>query len=192
MRSKNIYWLLFSKMFFISAFTFGGGYVVLPMLQRYFVDENPLIESEELLDMAAIAQSSPGAIAVNISVLTGYHLRGIKGGIVAGIATTLPSLLVLSVISMFYAAFRDNVLISAILKGMEAAVAATIVDFIFTMASAITKEKSWYFTLLIPVAFIANFIFNVPVVWILMISIICSALYALWIVKGKNYHESTS
>ncbi|WP_367566588.1 chromate transporter [Lacrimispora sp.] len=192
MRSKNIYWLLFSKMFFISTFTFGGGYVVLPMIRRYFVEENPLIESEELLDMAAIAQSSPGAIAVNISVLTGYHLRGIRGGIVAGIATTLPSLLILSVISVFYIAFRESALISAILKGMEAAVAATIVDFIFTMTAAITKEKSWYFTLLIPVAFIASFAFHVPVIWILIISIICSALYTLWVVKGKTYHERTS
>ena len=84
--------------FSISAFTFGGGYVVIPMMRKYFVNELELISEEELLDMAAIAQSTPGAIAVNTAVLVGYRISGLTGAIITCIGTVLPPLLILSVI----------------------------------------------------------------------------------------------
>lgn len=83
--------------------------------------------------MAAIAQSTPGAIAVNIAVLVGYRLAGITGAIISCVGTVLPPIVIISVVSMFYQAFRDSTIVSAILKGMEAGVAAVIVDLVIDM-----------------------------------------------------------
>lgn len=175
MRTKKIkiYFSLFKITFYISAFTFGGGYIVIPMMSKYFVDDLKLISEQELLDMAAIAQSSPGAIAVNIAVLVGYRISGITGAIISCIGTVLPPLLILSIISSFYKAFRDNRVISAILKGMEAGVAATIVSLVIDMGLGILKEKNLLLTLMAPTAFLASFIFNINVV---IIIIFCSIL----------------
>ncbi|AFS77551.1 chromate transport protein ChrA [Gottschalkia acidurici 9a] len=143
------------------------------MMRKYFVNDLKLINEQELLDMAAIAQSTPGAIAVNISVLVGYRISGIIGAIISCIGTILPPLLILSIISFFYKAFRDNRFISAILKGMEAGVAATIVDLVIDMVQGILKEKNLLLTLMTPFTFLASFIFNVNV---LIIIIFCSIL----------------
>ena len=172
-KNLKIYFSLFKITFYISAFTFGGGYIVIPMMRKYFVNDLKLINEQELLDMAAIAQSTPGAIAVNIAVLVGYRISGITGAVITCIGTVLPPLLILSSISFFYKAFRDNRVISAILKGMEAGVAALIVDLIIDMGQGILKEKNWLLTLMAPIAFLASFIFNINV---LVIIISCSIL----------------
>lgn len=170
----KIYLLLFKISFSISAFTFGGGYIVIPMMRRYFVDNLKLITEQELLDMAAIAQSTPGAIAVNIAVLIGYRISGISGAIISCLGTVLPPLLILSTISFFYKSFRDNRIVSVILKGMEAGVAATIVDILIDMWQGIIKERNWLLTLMAPMAFIASFIFNINVLFIIIFcSILC-------------------
>lgn len=172
----NIYFLLFRFSFSISAFTFGGGYVVVPMMRKYFVDELELISEEELLDMASIAQSTPGAIAVNIAVLVGYRISGLKGAIVTCIGTISPPLIILSVVSLFYQSFRANTVVSSILKGMEAGVAATIVDLLVDMWQSILKEKNLLLTLMAPFAFLTHFIFNVNVLYIIVFSaLLCSA-----------------
>lgn len=173
-KKLKLYFSLFRITFYISAFTFGGGYIVIPMMRKYFVNDLKLISEQELLDMAAIAQSTPGAIAVNIAVLVGYRISGITGAIISCIGTVLPPLLILSIISFFYKAFRDNRVISAILKGMEAGVAATIVDLVIDMGQGILKERNWLLTLIAPIAFIASFIFNINVlVIIISCSIVC-------------------
>lgn len=169
----KLYLLLFRITFSISTFTFGGGYIVVPMMRKYFVNDLELITEHELLDMAAIAQSTPGAIAVNIAVLVGYRISGIIGAIISCIGTVLPPLLILSVISIFYKNFRDNRVISAILKGMEAGVAAIIVDLVIDMGQGVLNEKNLLLTLMAPIAFLASFIFNINV---LVIIIFCSIL----------------
>ena len=184
LRKLRIYFLLFKISFSISGFTFGGGYIVIPMMHRYYVNDLKLITEQELLDMAAIAQSTPGAIAVNIAVLVGYRISGIMGAIISIIGTILPPLLILSAISFFYKSFRDNRIITAILKGMEAGVAATIVDILIDMWQGIIQEKNWLLTLMAPTAFIANFIFNINVLYII---IICSVLcFVQARIKGKQ------
>ena len=126
LKKLKILFILFKITFSISAFTFGGGYVVIPMMRKYFVDDLSLITEEELMNMSAIAHSTPGAIAV----LVGYRIARITGAIIAGLGTVMPPLIILSIISVYYQSFRDNVIVSAILKGMEAGVAATIVDIL--------------------------------------------------------------
>ena len=146
------------------------------MMRKYFVNDLGLISEQELLDIAAIAQSTPGAIAVNIAVLIGYRVSGIVGAIITCIGTVLPPLLILSIISLFYRTFRDNRIISTILKGMEAGVAATIVDIVIDIWQGILKEKNLLLILMAPIAFIDNFIFNINVLAIIIFcSILCFA-----------------
>ncbi|HHX69367.1 MAG TPA: chromate transporter [Gallicola sp.] len=173
-KKLRIYFTLFKVTFSISTFTFGGGYIVIPMMRKYFVDDLKLITEEELMDMSAIAHSTPGAIAVNIAVLVGYRIAGIIGAIITGLGTVIPPLLILSIISVFYKSFRDNLIVSAVLKGMEAGVAATIVDILIDMWQGITKEQNILLTLMAPAAFIANYIFNINVLYIIVFcAILC-------------------
>ena len=171
MNRKNLklYFSLFKVTFSVSCFSFGGGYVIVPLLRKYLVENMKILTNEELLDMAAVAQSSPGAIAVNLSSLIGYKLLGKLGSIITCIGTVLPPLLILSVISIFYEAFRSNAIISAILKGMEAGVAATIVDLVIDMSKDVFKEKNLLLSLLVPFSFIASFFFNINVLFIILL-----------------------
>ena len=114
----NIYRKLFASTFKLSACTFGGGFVIIPLMRKKFVEELHWIEEEEMMDLTAIAQSSPGAIAVNASILVGYHVAGIKGALTTVVGTILPPLIIISIISMFYAAFRDNIYVSMAMTGM--------------------------------------------------------------------------
>ncbi len=168
LKDLKLYFLLFRISFSISAFTFGGGYIVIPMIRRHFVDNLKIISEKELLDMAAIAQSTPGAIAVNIAVLVGYRVSGIGGAVICGIGTILPPIIILSIISTGYRAFRDNRLISATLKGMEAGIAAAIVDLVIDMCNVIVKEKNWLLTLMIPASFFATFFLNINVIYVIV------------------------
>ncbi len=183
-RIKVCVWL-FGINFFISAFTFGGGYVVIPMIKKYFVDRKKLFDNEQLMDMAAIAQSSPGAIAINLSVLSGYKVAGMIGAIISCIAAVFPPLIILGVISVYYLMFRDNQMISSILKGMEAGVGALIVDIVLDMSRAVFREKQRIMSLIIPITFIASFVFHINVIFIILS---CSAICFIdgWIKKKKG------
>ena len=161
-------------LFFISAFTFGGGYIVIPMIKKYFVDRKQLFNNEELMDMAAIAQSSPGAIAINLTVLAGYKAVGMIGAVISCIAAVFPPLIILGIISVYYLMFRDNQVISSVLKGMEAGVGALIVDIVLDMSRAVFREKQKLMSLIIPATFLASFIFQMNVIFIILFcSVIC-------------------
>lgn len=122
MREKiRLYGWLALVNLFISAFTFGGGYVVVPMVRKYFVQKRHLFAEEDLLEMAAIAQSTPGAIAVNLVALAGWRVAGATGLILSCICAIVPPLGILGVISACYAAFVSNQTVAAVLKGMQAA-----------------------------------------------------------------------
>ena len=135
MKSKlKQYATLFLSTFQLSAFTFGGGFVIIPLIRKKFVEQLGWIGEEEMLDLAAIAQSSPGAIAVNISILVGYRVAGIPGALLTVVGTVTPPLIIISVISLFYAAFRDNVFVNMAMCGMLAGVAAVILDVVLRLA----------------------------------------------------------
>lgn len=170
----KLYLSIFKFTFYISAFTFGGGYVVIPMMRKYFVKNLGLLTEEELLNIAAIAQSTPGAIAVNTSVLVGYRISGIGGAIVSCIGTILPPLFILSIISFFYTSFKNNRVISAALKGMEVGVAAIILDLTVDMTMNVVRSKKILLSALILISFVAHFIFNINILFIIIFSsILC-------------------
>ena len=167
--NKPYLWLLGVNLF-ISTFTFGGGYVVVPMIRRYFVERRRCFTEEELVSMAAVAQSTPGAIAINLSALAGFRTAGLGGAVLSCIAAILPPLAILGLVSAFYAAFAANAVIAAVLKGMQAGVAALIVDLIIDMCRMLLKERSPLLTAMIPCAFLASFVLNVNVALILAAS----------------------
>lgn len=142
-KSRRFYAKLFASTFVLSAFTFGGGYVIIPMMRRKFVEQYHWIEEEEMLDMTAIAQSSPGPVAVNASILMGFRLAGGLGALVAALGTVLPPLIIIGVISVGYEAFRDNLYVGYALRGMQAGVAAVIFSVVLRMAWGLIHEKKW-------------------------------------------------
>ena len=97
---KKVLWKIFISTLYLSAFTFGGGYVIVTLMKKKFVDEYHWIEEDEMLDLIAIAQSSPGAIAVNGAIVVGYKLAGIAGALTAIIATVIPPFVIISLISL--------------------------------------------------------------------------------------------
>jgi len=180
--SKN-YSKLFKSTFMLSSFTFGGGYVMIPLMKKKFVDELGWLEEEETLNMTAIAQSSPGAMAVNASILVGWRLMGISGALVAILGTVLPPLMILSVISLFYAAFRDNAIVSAVLKGMMAGVCAVIFDVVITMGGKVIKAKKLLPILIMSGAFLGYYLLRVNIVYIILF---CGTLGALVSLHDKK------
>lgn len=181
---KKTYLYLFAVNLFISAFTFGGGYIVVPMVRRYFTVQKRYFTEEDLMNMAAVAQSAPGAIAINLSALAGYQTAGLSGAVISCIAALIPPLVILSAISAFYTAFISNLLVAAVLKGMQAGVAALIVDLVADMCAMIQKEHSRFLSALVPIAFLANFVFQINVALIL---ISCCALCVLRVlVRRRN------
>ena len=131
---------LFTSTLYLSAFTFGGGYVIVSLLKERFVDQLHYIDEKEMLDLVAIAQSAPGAIAVNGAIVLGYKMAGILGIIVCVIGTIIPPIVIISVIAYFYKIFITNKIISAILLGMRAGIGAIIVSVVYDMALSVMDE----------------------------------------------------
>ena len=160
---KKMLWKIFISTLYLSAFTFGGGYVIVTLMKKK-------IEENEMLDLVAIAQSSPGAIAVNGAIVVGYKLAGILGTIVAIIGTVIPPFLIISIISFCYNAFRSNYFVSQMLEGMQAGVGAVIASVSYEMGAGIISKKDVVSVLIMIGAFIAACIFNINVIFIVIIS----------------------
>ena len=137
------YKTLFLSTFKLSACTFGGGFVIIPLMRKKFVEELGWIEEEEMLDLTAIAQSSPGAIAVNASILVGYHV--------------------------FYKAFRDNAIVNMAMDGMLCGVAAVIFDVVINMSKTVLKQKRMLPVMVMICSFIAVRFLSVNIIMIILI-----------------------
>lgn len=136
--NKNLYWQLFSSFFKIGAFTFGGGWAMISIIEREIVDNHKWIERDDFLDLLAIAQSLPGILAVNIATAVGDKLRGIRGSAVATTGCILPSFLIILFIAIFLTPdmIKNNHVISSIFMGIRPAVVALIVAPVITSAKA--------------------------------------------------------
>lgn len=170
---------LFFSMLYISAFTFGGGFVIITFMKRKFVDELRWIDEQEMLDLTALAQSSPGAIAVNAAILVGWRVGGFAGMVSAVTGTILPPITILSVISLFYAAFAANPYVSLVLSGMQAGVAAVILDVVWELGSNVVKTKSPVHLLVMAAAFVATFVYGVNVIYIILAAGLLGVILAL-------------
>ena len=171
---------LFYTMLYISSFTFGGGFVIVTFMKRKFVDELHWIDDQEMLDLTALAQSSPGAIAVNAAILVGWHVAGFWGMVFAVLGTIIPPMVILSVISFFYAAFATNPYVALVLKGMQSGVAAVILDVVFSLGKGVVKSKSWLYLSVMAAAFVATFFFDVNVVYVILAAAVIGIASAVW------------
>lgn len=177
---------LFFSMLYISAFTFGGGFVIVTFMKRKFVDEFHWINEQEMLDLTALAQSSPGAIAVNAAILVGWRVAGGAGMAVAVLGTIIPPMAILSVISLFYQAFATNLYVALVLKGMQAGVAAVIFDVVCSLGANVLKERSLMQDLVMAAAFAAGFVFDVNVVVIILAAALVGVARAFWRQKKER------
>ena len=169
---------LFLSTFYLSAFTFGGGYVIVTLMKKKFVDEYHWIDEKEILDLIAIAQSSPGAIAVNGAIVVGYKLAGIAGAITAIIATIIPPFAIISLISFFYSAFRNNFIVSEMLEGMQAGVGAVIAAVVYEMAAGVVREKSRISMVIMVLAFSATCFWQINVIYVVLFCVLFGILHA--------------
>lgn len=183
-QKNNVLLKLFTSTLYLSAFTFGGGYVIVTLLKDRFVDHYHWIDEEEMLDLVAIAQSSPGAIAVNGAIVVGYKLAGIPGVLVSVLGAVIPPMVILSLVSMCYAAFSTNPFIAAMLSGMRAGVGAVIASVVWDMGRNVVKTKDWVNIAVMFISFCASYFGGVNVVFI----ILAVALFGMIrsIVAGKS------
>lgn len=165
----QIYFELFKQIFVLSACTFGGGFVIIGMIRKVFADKLHWITEDEILDLTVIAQSTPGPLGVNMAVITGYRICGVPGALVCALAASLPPMLIISVISVFYNQFKDNRIIALLLQVMRAGVAAVIVDVVIDLTEKVIKTKKVLWMTLMVVAFIALVVFKVNIIWLIMI-----------------------
>ena len=181
----KLLWKLFLSTLYLSAFTFGGGYVIVTLMKSKFVDEYKWITEKEMLNITAIAQSAPGAIAVNAAIVVGFRLAGFIGVLVAVLGTIIPPFIIISLISLFYEVFRQNQMITLLLAGMEAGVAAVVVAVSVEMALGVVKDKDTILTIMMVVAFIANAVFKISVIIIILISVLMGIALHFLFQKGE-------
>lgn len=180
---KDFYWKMFKSTFIISAFTIGGGFVIIPLLKAKFVDEYKWMDDKEALNLVAIAQSAPGVVAANAAISMGYKLGGIRGTLTALLATILPPLITLSIISYAYDAFAHNQYIQLVLKGMQCGATAIIINVAIDLLKKELKKKLALPLLIIVGTFIANYFFNVN----LMYAVVVDAVIGFFLLRDKKY-----
>ncbi|MDD3369007.1 MAG: chromate transporter [Lachnospiraceae bacterium] len=180
MKEKNpkILWTLFKTMFVLSACTFGGGFVIVSLMKKKFVEELKWLEEDEMLDITAITQSSPGPLPINASVIIGYRMYGIVGSLVAILGTAIPPMVIISIICVFYTQFRTNRIIAIALQVMRAGVAAVILDVTIGLAQNILKTKSALHIALMVIAFVAAVFLKVSAILIILICLAIGIILA--------------
>ena len=182
-RDRKFYWLLFKSTFIVSAFTVGGGYVIIPLLKAKYVDEYHWISDEETLNMVAIAQSTPGVMAVNTAIMLGYRMAGVTGALTGLLATVLPPLIIITVVATFYELIADNEYVRLVLKGMQCGATALLLDVAIDLL-----RKQFAKKLLLPIAiiigtFVANLFFDVNI----MLLVAIDGVIGLLLMRDKKY-----
>lgn len=168
-RDAHFYWTLFKSTFLISAFTIGGGFIIIPLLKAKYVDEYHWINDKDALDMVAVAQSMPGVIAANSAIILGYRMAGVLGTVVALAATVLPPLITLSIVSYCYDYVVQSEIIRMILRGMQCGATALILNVAIDLLVKQVKKKLVLPLLIIVGTFIANIMFDINIMELIII-----------------------
>ena len=180
----NIYLEAFGIFFKIGAFTIGGGYAMVPLIENEIVKKRKWIAQDDFMDLLAISQSAPGILAVNISIFIGYKLKGIRGSIITALGTVLPSFIIILAIALFFHNFKDNVIVELIFKGIRPAVVALIAAPTFTMAKSarINRYNMW-----IPVvSALLIWLLGFSPIWIIIAAGIGGFLWGQWKRRRRN------
>ncbi|MDE6297653.1 MAG: chromate transporter [Muribaculaceae bacterium] len=189
--NNSSYWRIFATFFKIGAFTFGGGWAMISIIEREIVDKYNWIERDDFLDLLAIAQSMPGILAVNIATSVGDKLRGPRGSIVASLGTILPSFLIILAIAIFLTPdiIKNNRVVSSIFMGIRPCVVALIIAPVITSAKAakLKWKTVWIpFVVALLISLDQGFISN-PILFIIL-----GALggFAVWKISQRNLSKT--
>ena len=183
MRS-NLYLKLFISFFKIGAFTFGGGWAMIPLIEREVVDKQNWIKREDFVDALAIAQSLPGVLAVNISILIGNKLRGLKGCLTATLGTILPSFLIILAIAIWFVQTYDNPVVERIFKGIRPAVVALIVSPVFSTAK--TARINIKTVIIHIIVALSIWLGGVSPIWFVLLGAIGGILYCNHVIASSK------
>lgn len=138
----KMYFVLFWIFAKIGAFTLGGGYAMLPLIEREIVDNKKWIDRPEFLDLVAIAQSAPGILAVNMAIFVGYKIKGTLGSVVATLGAVLPSFIIILLIALCFRGYKDNPVVARVFKGIRPAVVALIAVPVVNMGRTVCKRPA--------------------------------------------------
>ena len=174
---------LFISTFLISAFTVGGGFVLIPLMKAKFVDEYGWLKENEALDLVSIAQSAPGVMACNSSIIMGYRMGGFLGSLTALLATVLPPLITLTIISYFYDAVASNPYVRMFLKGMQCGVTAILIKVVFDLVVKQVKKKLALPLIVMAGTFIAAVVFKINIMQIIAVD----AIIGLFLMRDPQY-----
>ena len=181
--NKVSYRRLFLSTFLISAFTVGGGFVLIPLLKAKFVDEYGWLGDKEALDLVAIAQSMPGVLAVNASIILGYRMAGLPGALTALLATVLPPLITLSAIAAAYDAFAGNPYIQLILKGMQCGATALIINVMIDLIKKQIKKRLVLPLIILTATFFLALVFKINIMFL----VLADGLIGLLLMRDRKY-----
>lgn len=191
-------WQKLVKLFFttmsISSVAFGGGFVVMPLLKKTYAEKYKWVQAEEFNDIIAIAQSSPGTIAGNASMVIGYKIAGVLGAISTMIASIIPPLIILTLAYFAYAALIGNEIIVYFMAGMQAGIAAVILDFAIKMMSETIQTKNMIFSLVLMIgAFVVSFFLEFSVIYIILIAVALGIGFSyLRVFRDKKKEKGTT
>lgn len=157
---------MFGSFFKIGLFTFGGGYAMVPIIQREVIDRRGWVDRDEFVELLTLAQSAPGPIALNTSVFVGYKMRGYAGALAALLGIVVPAFTVILIVAIYFAQFRENVYVNAAFKGMRPAVVALIVSPIVSLSRGM---GAWKYAL---AAAVALFVWwsGVSPIWLIIVA----------------------
>ena len=179
----KFFWQLFKSTFIISMFTVGGGYVIIPLLKAKYVDEFHWISDEETLNMVAIAQSTPGIMAVNTAIMLGYRMAGVLGALTGMFATILPPLIIITIVATFYDFVAQNEQVKLVLKGMQCGATALLLNVAIDLLQKQFSKKLLLPIVIIVGTFTANIFFDVNI----MLLVAIDGVIGFFLLRDKKY-----
>jgi chromate transporter len=171
---------LFTTFFKIGLFSFGGGFAMIPLIQREVIEKRKWIDEKDFVDMLVLAQSTPGPIAVNTAVFVGYKTRGVVGAIATTLGTVLPSFIVILLLALFFAEVRDNRYVDAAFRAMRPAVVALIVAPLM----GLLRGMKWYLMSVAAAVAVLVWWFGVSPVYFIAVGVVVGVVIA--VVNGRK------
>lgn len=183
---SRLYWQMFMTFVRIGSFTIGGGYAMIPLIQKEVVENKKWMDAREFIDMLAMSQSAPGVIAINTAIFIGYKMKGLKGSLVTTLGSALPSFIIILAVAMVFTNFRDNVVVEKIFRGIRPAVVALIAAPLYKMARS--AGVTWK-TVFIPIlAVLLIWLAGVSPIWIVLAAIAGGIIYGA--LHARNLSKS--
>ena len=180
----NLYLDMFLTFARIGGLTFGGGYAMLPILEREVVEKRKWCSEEELTDYYAIGQCTPGVIAVNTATFIGSKMAGIPGGIVATLGVVFPSLIIITVIAAFLRNFADNPYVIHAFAGLRVVVTVLVLNTVIKLLKSNVIGKPVWVLILFALVLIASFVFKISAILLVVVALVWGLFFGLWIKKG--------